>query len=531
MERHPMRKIREVLRLRFECSRSQREISAAIGISEGSVCDYLNRAKTKGLSWSDAELLSDSEVEARLFSAVGRNEPVARAAIDFEWVGREMRRPGVTLQLLWAEYRDAVLAKGDRPRPYQYSQFCDVYRAWRKKLPLVMRQEHRAGEKAFVDYSGVKLHIVDRETGEVVEVELFAMVLGASNFTYAEATKTQTLPDFLSSHVRAFAYFGCVPAVAVPDQLRSAVSRPARHDPDINTSYAELAKHYGIAIIPARPKKPRDKAKVEVGVQIAQRWIVARLRNRTFFSLGELNAAIAELLEELNDRGFAKLDGCRRSLFETIDRPAMKPLPPLPYEVAHWKSALVNIDYHVEYDGRYYSVPHTLVRRAVEIRATTSTVEILHDHRRVASHVRSYRPKGAAVTEPRHRPKSHRDYGDWPPSRVIGWAGTIGPNTAKVVETILADRPHPEQGYRASLALIRNAKRYGRQRMEAACARAIEIGSPSRKSVEMILKRGLDRVPVSLDSEASTTAAAHENVRGGDYYDTSTRRASSTRMH
>jgi transposase len=531
MERHPMRKIRDVLRLRFECKRSHREISAAIGISGGSVCDYLNRARTRGLSWADAEALSDSEVEARLFSAVGRNEPVARAAVDFEWVAREMRRSGVTLQLLWTEYRDAVIARGDRPRPYQYSQFCDVYRAWRQRLPLVMRQEHRAGEKAFVDYSGVKLRIADRATGELREVELFVMVLGASNFTYAEATSTQTLPDFLGSHVRGFNYFGCAPAVVVPDQLRSAVSGPGRHDPDINTSYAELAKHYGIAVIPARPKKPRDKAKVEVGVQIAQRWIVARLRNRTFFSIAELNEAIAELLEELNDRPFAKLEGCRRSAFETIDRPAMKSLPPLPYEVAHWKNATVNIDYHVEYEGRLYSVPHTLVRRAVEIRATTSTVEVLHDRRRVASHVRSYRPKGTPVTNPEHRPKSHRDYGDWPPSRVIGWANSIGPNTAKLVEEILASRPHPEQGYRASLALIRNAKRYGRDRMEAACARAIEIGSPSRKSVEMILKRGLDRLTLDARSGGESRGPTHENVRGGDYYDTTTKTPSSTSIH
>ena len=526
-----MRKIREVLRLRFECSRSHREISAAIGISEGSVCDYLTRARTRALTWSDAEAMSDSEVEARLFSAVGKNEPVARAAVDFEWVAREMRRPGVTLQLLWMEYRDAVIAKGDRARAYQYSQFCDVYRGWRQKLPLVMRQEHRAGEKAFVDYSGVKLHVTDGATGEVTDVELFVMVLGASNLTYVEATKTQTLPDFLASHVRGFTYFGCVPAVLVPDQLRSAVSGPARHDPDINTSYAELAKHYGIAVIPARPRKPRDKAKVDTGVQIAQRWIVARLRNRTFFSLGELNEAIAELLEDLNDRPFAKLEGCRRSAFEAIDRPAMKPLPPLPYEVAHWTGAKVNIDYHVEYEGRLYSVPHTLVRRHVEIRATTSTVEILHDRRRVASHVRSYRPKGTPVTEPTHRPKSHRDYGDWPPSRVIGWAGSIGPNAAKLVEEILASRPHPEQGYRASLALIRNAKRYGRDRMEAACARAIEIGSPSRKSVEMILKRGLDRLTVEEQRSGESRGSTHENVRGGDYYDTTTRTPSTSRVH
>jgi transposase len=295
--------------------------------------------------------------------------------------------------------------------------------------------------------------------------------------------------------------------------------RATRHDPAIQTAYAEFAKHYDAVVIPARPKKPRDKAKVEVGVQIVQRWILARLRNRTFFSLDEINLAIAELLEDLNARPFKKLEGCRRSAFEAIDRPAMKPLPLHRFTPADWKKAKANIDYHVQYDDRFYSVPHTLVQREVEICATATTIEILHDTRRVASHVRSYGRKGTAVTDPTHRPKSHRDYGDWPPSRLINWASSIGPHTAKVVEEILAQRPHPEQGYRSCQALFRDAKTYGHARMEAACKRAIAIGSTSRKSVEMILKRGLDRIPV----DESTTAAAptHENVRGGSYYDTS----------
>lgn len=310
------------------------------------------------------------------------------------------------------------------------------------------------------------------------------------------------------------------------------MTRAARHDPDIQIAYAELAKHYDAVVIPARPRKPRDKAKVEVGVQIVQRWIVARLRNRTFFSLEDLNAAIAELLEDLNARPFTKLEGCRRSAFEAIDRPAMKPLPMNRFTPADWKKAKANIDYHVQYDDRFYSVPHTLVQREVEIRATASTVEILHDTRRVASHVRSYERKGAVVTDPTHRPKSHRDYGDWPPSRLINWAASIGPNTASVVEEILAMRPHPEQGYRSCQALFRDAKTYGNLRMEAACKRALAIESPSRKSVEMILKRGLDRIP--LDEQGATPVTpVHENVRGGDYYDTSstTRRTTTGPVH
>jgi transposase len=503
----------------MSCGRSHREVSASIGISKGSVNDYLARAAAAGLTWAEAECMSDSEVEARLFSLLGRNEPSPRAPIDFEWVAREMRRTAVTLQLLWVEYRDAAVARGEAARPYQYSQFCDRYRAWRKKLPLVMRQEHRAGEKAFVDYSGKRPAMIEPATGEIIEVELFVAVLGASNYTYAEATRTQTLPDWLWAHVRALEYFGGVPEIVVPDQLRSGVSVPHLHDPDVNVAYAELAAHYGTAVIPARPRRPRDKAKVEVGVRIAQRWILARLRNRRFFSLEELNVAIAELLEEMNSRPFAKLEGCRRSAFEEIDRPALKPLPARRFVPAEWANARVNIDYHIEYDHRLYSVPHALVNRRVEVRATTGTVEILHDRQRVASHRRSYGPRGTAVTDAAHRPKAHRDYGDWPPSRVIEWAASFGPSTARVVEQILASRPHPEQGYRSCLALIRTAKKYGRDRAEAACARALEIGSPSRKSVEMILKRGLDRL--AADASSPPPLGHHENIRGADYYDTS----------
>jgi transposase len=480
------------------------------------VSDYLSRAREAGVTWERAKPLDDGEVERLLFRDVGRNEPSARAAIDLAWVHGELRRKGVTLQLLWLEYQESI-AKSGASRPYQYSQFCDLYAGFRGRLSPSMRQVHRAGEKAFVDYSGSKPSIVDQETGVVTEVELFVMVLGASNYTYAEATLTQRLGDFVASHVRAFDYFECVSEIVVPDQLRSAVSGPHRYDPEINRTYLEMAQHYGVAIIPARPKKPKDKAKVEVGVQVAQRWILACLRNRIFFGLAELNEAIAELLERLNTRPFQKLDGCRRSAFESVDRPAMKPLPRSRYELANWKDAKVNIDYHVDYDGRLYSADHTLIGVEVEIRATSSTIEILLNNRHHVVHRRSYGPKGTAVTLEAHRPKSHRDYGAWPPSRMVSWAATIGPSTASVVERILADRPHPEQGYRSCMALIRTAKSYGHERTEAACNRALAIGAPTRKSVEAILKRGLDRIP--LADEKTPNIVVHENIRGGDYFD------------
>jgi transposase len=520
-ERLSMRKVREILRLTYECGRSQREVALSCEVGSATVSEYLKRARDSGLGWAEANGLSDAEIEARLFQRVGTMEPSPREAVDFEWVHRELRRTGVTLQLLWAEYHQGVIARGEAARPYRYSQFCDLYGRWRSKLALSMRQVHRAGEKAFVDYSGKKLHIADPNTGEVHDVELFIVVLGASNYTYAEATRTQTLPDFVGSTVRAFEYFGCVPHVLVPDQLRSAVSGPDRYEPDVNPTYCEMAEHYGVAVIPARPGRPRDKAKVEAGVLVAQRWILASLRNRTFFTLDELNGAIAELLEHLNERPFQKVEGCRRSAFESIDRPAMKPLPMWRYEMAEWARAKVNIDYHVAFEDRYYSVHHALVGERVELRATSSAVEILHRGERIASHRRSYGPKRAFVTADEHKPRSHRDYGRWPPERMITWAATFGPNVARVVEQTMKRYPHPELGYRASLGLIRCAQKYGAQRTDAACARGIAASGqsgPTRKYIESILKRRLDLV-APPEPMPIPPPQPHENVRGGGYYD------------
>lgn len=517
-ERHSMRKVREVLRLKHECGRSEREIALAVAVGRSTVGEYLARAKACGLTWEIAKELDDAAVEARLFRHVGRSEPAARAPIDFAWVHMELRRPGVTRQLLWTEYAEHAAAGGSGWRPYQYSQFCDLYEAYRSKLQPSMRQVHRAGEKAFIDFSGNKPSLVDPVTGEATEVELFVMVLGASNYTYAEATRTQSLGDFVGATVRGLHYFGAVPEILTPDQLRSAVSTPHRVDPDINATYAEMAQHYGTAVVPARPRKPKDKAKVEGGVLIAQRWILACLRNRRFFSLEELNAAIWELLEKLNTRPFQKLDGCRRSAFEKLDRPAMKPLPARRYELGAWKLGVgVNIDYHVEYDHRLYSVPSELLGAKVDVRATATVMEVWRSGARVTSHERSYGPKGTAVTKPEHRPRAHREWGAWPPERLVGWAAQTGPKTAEVVAAILAHRTHPETGRRACLGLMRLAERHGASRIEAACGRAIAIGNPRYKTVEAILKSGLDKVALREEVEAKTVF--HENIRGGAYFD------------
>lgn len=513
-----MRKIREILRLKHERKLSNRQISAATAVGRETVSKYLRRAEAAGLTWEAACDFTDVEVESLLFEQIGRNEPVVRAPIDFDWVHMELRRAGVTRQLLWTEYQEVVCARDRKRRPYQYSQFCDLYDEYRAKLQPSMRQVHRAGEKAFVDYSGKKPRIVDATTGSATEVELFVMVLGASNYTYAEATRTQRLGDFVGSTVRGLEYFGAVPEILVPDQLKSAVRKADRMEPEINATYAELAQHYGTAVVPARPRKPKDKAKVEGGVLVAQRWILACLRNRQFFTLEELNAAIVELLEKLNDKPFQKLEGCRRSTFEKLDRPAMKPLPPRRYEVGEWKLEVgVNIDYHFQYDHHYYSAPCALVNAKVDVRATAMVVEAWHAGERVASHARSYGPKGLAVTAEEHRPRSHREWGNWPPERLIGWGQRTGPNTAGVIAAIFDASGHPEGGRRACLGLMRMGERYGAERLEAASARAMAIQNPTYKSVQAILKTGLDKEVGRPQVQPMTVA--HENIRGGAYFD------------
>lgn len=516
-----MRKIREVLRLRHECGCQHRQIALACEMSPSTVADYLGRAERAGLTWEEAKPLSDAEVEARLFSYVGRSEPAARAAIDFGWVHAELGRVGVTLQLLWGEYEAAAKQRG--AQPYQYSQFCELYGNWRGRRRLSMRQVHRPGEKLFLDYSGKKPRIWDPETGEVTEVELFVGVLGASNYTFAEATLSQAVPDFCASTVRALEYFGAAPAIAVPDQLRSAVKRPDRYDPDINDAFAELGQHYGMAIIPAPPRKPKGKAKVEAGVLVAQRWILARLRNRVFFSLADLNHAIAELLEELNTRRFQKLPGTRREAFESIDRPSMRLLPRLRFELPERKKTRANIDYHVEFDGRLYSVPFKLRQEPIEVRATPSVVECFHGGVRVASHRRSYARPGTAVTAPEHRPREHQDYGEWSPERMTDWAGKFGPHVAEVARRTMAQYPQPEMGFRPVLGIIRVAEKHGATAMDAACQRALSVAgksAPHRRHIEGILKRGIERAAPANAPTAPRAVDEHEHVRGPSYYAT-----------
>ncbi len=507
-ERLPMRRIREVLRLKYEGGLRHRAIARACGVGVGTVWEYVDRARRAGLGWPLPTNLDDTALEARLFPAPqpGRE----RAMPDLASLHQELKGVGVTLHLLWEEYRGVHGEDG-----YGYSQFCELYRRWAGKLRPSMRQLHRAGDKLFVDFSGKRPHIVDRRTGELVPVELFVGALGASCLTYAEATATQQLHDWVGAHERMLEYFGGSPAIWVPDQLKSAITHPCRYEPGVNRTYQEFASHYGAVVIPARPRKPRDKAKVEAMVLVAQRWILARLRKRTFFDLVELNAAIRDLLEQLNTRPMQKIGASRRELWERLDRPALKPLPTGRYDVALWTSPKVNIDYHVEVDHHLYSVPYQLVGEEMEARYSSSIVEIYYKGRRLESYPRRYDHQ--PTTRPEHMPSSHRAHAEWTPSRLIHWAEKSGAACGRVVAGILESRPHPEQGYRACLGLMRLGRRYGDARLEAACERAEQLRSYSYRTVKNILAAAQDRLPFEAGPSDAATST-HENIRGAEYY-------------
>jgi transposase len=504
-----MRRITEVLRLKFEVDLSHDRIARAVGLSKGVVGKYVSLAKARGLSWPLPEGMDEAALEAKLYPP--RAASTRFAEPDHARIHAELKRKGVTLQLLWSEY---VAEAGERA--YRYTQFCEHYRRWVKRQKRSMRQLHRAGEKLFVDYCGPTVPIVDATTGEVRPAQVFVAVLGASNYTYAEATWTQELPQWIASHQRAFAFFGGVVELLVPDNLRSGVAKACRYDPQPNATYQELARHYGCAILPARPYKPKDKAKAEVGVQVVERWILARLRHHTFFSLAELNAAIRELLAELNARPFQKLPGSRQSAFEALDQPALKPLPDSLYEYAEWKQAKPGIDYHVEVDKCYYSVPHRFIGQVLEVRASASVVEVFHKGQRIASHPRSHTQLFSTL--PEHMPSSHRQHREWSPGRFLNWAQPIGPATLEVVKRQLEDLPHPEHGYRRCLGLLNLARRYGKGRLEAACERAVAIHSANYRSVSSILKQGLDRQRLSEQEAEQGELPLHANVRGRGYY-------------
>jgi len=503
-----MRQIRQMLRLARD-GVSAREIGRTLRIARSTVRDNLRRAAAAGIAWPLGPEVTDAVLEERLFARAGVKQG-ARRLIEPDWPSlvREMRRPGVNLTLLWEEYRDA------HPDGYGYSRFCDLFREFERRLTPVMRQHHAAGDKVFVDYSGKKVPIVDPSTGVVREAEVFVAVLGASSLTYAEATWSQALPDWISAHVRLFRFLGGVPRLVVPDNLKSAIHKASFYDPELNRSYGMMAHHYGVGILPARPRKPRDKAKVEAGVRFAQTYILGRLRRQTFFSLAECNAAIAKMVEHINAHLMRRLGTSRRALFEAVERAALRPLPAGEYEFAEWRLARVNLDYHVEAAGFLYSVPHALIREQVDVRLTTRTVEVFHRGQRVAAHER--RHGGCRHgTDPDHMPSAHRRYADWTPERFRRWARAIGPETEGLVIAVLHHRPHPEQGFRTCLGVLRLFRGLDPARVEAVSARAVAVGALTYKGIASILANNLQRAP---RSSVSAPVIDHPNLRGPRYF-------------
>jgi transposase len=504
-----MRQIQEILRLKHQNQLSIREIARSCGLPTSTVGDYLKRAEAAGIGWPLPEGQSEKELLQLLIAHPAAGTAGGSALPDWTYLHKELGRKGVTLFLLWQEYHQT------QPEGYGYSRFCELYRRWANTLDPVLRQVHLPGEKMFVDWAGQRVEIHNAQDSSVSAGHLFVAVLGASNKTYAEAFENEQLAAWIAAHCHAYAFFGGVARITVPDNLKTGVIRPCRYEPLLHRSYQEMAEHYGTVIIPARIKKPRDKAKVEVGVQIAERQILAALRDQRFFNVGELNAAIRPLLAKLNDQPFQRLDGSRNSWFEKLEKDQLLPLPTTPFELANWSKAKVNIDYHVAVEKHFYSAPHQLIHQQLDVRLTDQTVELFQHGKRVAAHLRSQLP-GRFTTLEEHRPKSHQRHLEWTPSRILEWVKTIGPDCAQVVEKIMADRPHPEQGFRSALGIIRLGKAVGHDRLEAACRRALHFGTCSYSSLKSILQNNLEGQP--LEPELPLSSPDHENLRGAPYY-------------
>jgi transposase len=497
-----MRKIREVLRL-TAAGLSARQVSGSVGIARSTVADCLQRAAAAGVSWPLPEELDEDALERRLYPSPPPR-PEAIPLPDWPTVQQELSRKGVTLMLLWLEY------KAQHPAGYQYSRFADLYRAWLGTQDAVLRQVHAPGDKLFVDYAGQTVGVVDRTTGEIRDAQIFVAVLGHSSYTYAEATWTQSAADWIGAHVRTLAFLGGVPAAIVPDNLKAGVITAHRYDPDLNPAYQDFAEAYATTVLPARVRKPRDKAKAESGVLVVERWILARLRHQTFFSLAELNAAIRTLVDALNARPFQKREGSRRSVFEAADRPALEALPAQPYEYATWKKAKVHLDYHVDIERHYYSVPHGLIGKTVDVRLCASTVEILHRGTRVAAHVRSG-VRGGFTTCPAHRPERHRAVVELTHEKLLRRAESIGPSTAGVLQAQIHTRVHPEHALRACLGILRLAKDFSPGQLEEACTRALALRSTSYRAIRALIQS-------APQTELSLSLPEHPNVRGPSYY-------------
>lgn len=505
-KRLTVRNIREILRLGLGAKLTLRQIHSSTKSSVGTVQKVLAKAKALKLNWPLTPEMDDSELEKLFYSNGAQVQTAKCPSTNWAEVHLELKKKGVTKQLLWEEH-----VQQNKDCYYSYSRFCHHHSLWKQKQKRSMRQQHKAGEKLFVDYAGQTIPIVCSTTGEVKNVQIFVAVLGASNYTYVEATHTQSLPDWLESHVRVFEFLGGVPKIVIPDNLKSGVSKACRYDPDLNPAYQQLAAHYGVAVIPARPYKPKDKSKAEVGVQIIERWILAKLRHQTFFSLGELNHCIRTLLKEVNQKPFKQLDGNRQSLFETLDKPALSPLPKLPYHYVDIKLAKVGIDYHVKYDRHYYSVPHHLVGEKVELHVSEKQLGVYFRGKTICHHIRKHYP--GTTTEPLHMPKRHEKHHTWTPGRFLNWASSIGSEVTQWVKYQLDSRPHPEQAYNLCLGVLNLSKVYTHERLNNACHIANKHKLYRYREISNILKSNQDKF-VDIKQQSFDLPQDHENIRG-----------------
>ncbi len=506
-KRIAMRQLREILRLRLHAKLSMRQIRDSLRLSLGTIQKAVSKAEELDLHWDAIEKLDDQQLATQIYPTADTASSSKKVVPDWLEVTRELKQKGMTKQLLWEEYIQQY-----PNRSFSYPQYCLLYRSWLKKQKRSMRQIHKAGEKLFVDYAGQTVPIVSNSTGEIKTAQIFVAVLGASNYTFCEATWSQKLPDWINSHVRAFEFMGGVPTIVVPDNLKSAVTKACRYDPKLNPSYQQLAAHYGTALDPARPLKPKDKAKAEVGVQIIERWILARLRHHTFFSLSELNHCIKALLEEVNNKPFKQLKGTRQQWFESIDKPALLPLPKQVYQYTDIKTVKVNIDYHIQYDDHFYSVPHHLVGEKIELHAKEYLIELFFHNTRITSHARKYTSGMTTVSE--HMPIKHEKHHQWTPGRLMNWAKDIGDEVLFWIKTVINQKQHPEQAYRVCLGLLNLNRSYPSERLNKACAIANKKSLYRLQHIKDILSSNQDKLVTDEKELPPLLPQSHENIRG-----------------
>lgn len=504
-----MKKIRELLRLVHE-GLSYRKAATCACINRESAREILQKAEANNLSWPLDESYTDEVLNNIIFKKNISKEINPKKSLNYVEIQKELLKKGLTLKLLWTEYKE------ENPDGYQYTQYCEMYSRWKKSNRFSMRQNHIAGEKMFIDFSGVTVPYIDLSTGEVKKAEIFLSVLGGSSYTFAYAVPDQTIPSWIDAHIKSFNFFGGTSQILIPDNLKSAIKKTCRYEPDLNPVYRDLAQHYGVAVIPARVRKPKDKSKVEVAVQVAERWILARLRKITFYSVNDINTAIIPLLKIINEKKMSLSGISRREIYEQCEKHLLKKLPTEHFEIYLWKKGKLNIDYHIEFEKHYYSAPHTLLHKELEARGTKDIVEIYHDGIRVALHKRSF-VLGKHTTEPKHMPPQHQKHVEWTPERMLEWANSIGPCVKECFDIIINRCLHPEQGFRSCLGILRLAKIYSNNRLEDACLRSINSGYVSYKSIKNILSNNLDKIPFHKKEEEEINLQ-HENIRGSKYF-------------